>query len=167
MFCMLKTACDVVQVSAVFGAEYIFNHEHVQKPHCFLSCTAENLWNAIHHGRRRDSEQGLWNHAIRTLGMRWNVTTGSSELCDVQTGWKGYGPLASIVFPQTVFCRRCCTAEHTNEYYLIHHNARHLNVDLKHKKLKKINSWFLLDHWKGSVNSSLEGNSWLISIYNT
>ena len=169
---MQKTApCNVVQISSVvFSAYDSFNHEHLQtnkRAILFFSYTAENLWKAIHHGNKKDGEQFLWNHAMQNLGIQWNVTTSVSELCEVQTGWQSYGRLASIVFPQNVFCRKCCTAEHTSEYYLIHLNAIHGMIALKIQKLKEMGSWFLLDHWKDSVNSPLEGNSWLMSIYDT
>lgn len=132
-----------------------------------FSYTAENLWNAVHHGRRGDREQKLLNHALQNLGVRWNGTLNDTAPCDMQTAWRSYEPVASIVFPQNVFCRRCCTAEHSSEYYLVHLNCPHQDLSRKAEQLKAMNSWFLLDDWKDSVNSMLEGDSWLMSIYTT
>ena len=101
------------------------------------------------------------------IGIKWNMTTKNKELCNLQTGWQSYGPLVSIVFSQSVFCRKCCTAERSSEYYLIHLNCPRKDLSRKVRQLKAKNSWFLLDNWKDSVNSTLEGNSWLISIYST
>ena len=127
--------------------------------------TVENLWEAIHNGNKKDAEQELWNHAMDTLGVRWNKTIDIKK-CGLPTGWQSYEPLASIVFPQSVFCRQCCTAEHSSEYYLVHLKCRH-KLSLRVQKLKKMNIWFLRHDWKDSINSHLEGNSWLISIYST
>ena len=101
---------------------------------------------------------------MRDLGVRWNGTTSP---CDMQTGWQSYEPVASIVFPQSAFCRQCCKGEHSSEYYLVHLNCPHKNLSRKAQQLKGMNSWFLLDDWMDSVNSTLEGNLWLISIFNT
>ena len=153
---------------AVFTADY-FSSEQIynRKIYTVSFYTAENLWKAIHRGNKEDGEQRLWNYAMQDLGVRWNVTTNSTDLCDIQTGWQSYEPVASIVFPQSTFCQRCCPAEHSNEYYLIHLNCPHKYLSRKAQQLKERNSWFLLDDWKGSVDSTVEGNSWLMSIYNT
>lgn len=131
----------------------------------------ENLWREIHQyrGRKEDREQKLWNFALQNLGVKWNGTSKSNgtDLCDMQTPWQSFEPLASIVFPQIVFCRRCCTEEHSSEYYLVHLNCAHSRLTRKSEKLREMNSWFLVHDWKDSVNSTLDGNSWLMSIYNT
>ena len=130
-----------------------------------LPYTAENLWKAIHHGNESDCEQFLWNHALKDLGLMWNVTTNISQLCEVKTGWQSYGPLASIVFPQNIFCRKCCKTSSLSRCYVVHRNGEHLDTTMKQKKLKKSKSWFLRDNWKNSGSSSQEGDSWINSIY--
>ena len=131
--------------------------------------TAENLWKEInqYRGKKEDREQKLWNFALRNLGAKWNGKANDTASCDVQIVWRSYEPLASIVFPQIVFCRRCCTAAHSSEYYIVHLNCPHQNLARKAELLKAMNGWFLLDNWKDLVNSKLDGNSWLMSIYNT
>ena len=104
---------------------------------------------------------------MRDLGVIWNGTLNDTDPCDMLTGWQSYEPVASIVFPQSVFCRQCCTPEHSSEYYLIHLNCPHKLLSRKAQQLKVMKSWFLLDDWMDSVNSTLEGNSWLMSIYIT
>lgn len=136
----------------------------------FLLYTPENLWRAIHEyrGRKDDREQQLWNIALRNLGIRWSGTlNGTAPYCNTRTTWRIYEPVTIIAFPQSVFCRRCCTAEHSGEYYLIHLNCPHKQLSRKVQQIKELNGWFLLDDWKGSVNSAQKGDSWLMSIYNT
>ena len=126
--------------------------------------TAENLWKAIHRSTRDECEQSTWNHAMLDLGVVWNVTSNVSHLCSMQTGWESQGPLASVVFPQNIFCRKCCKSEFTKDYYLVHLNAKHSLLSLKRRRLQQMNSWFLRGNWRDSVNSSLVGYPWLASI---
>lgn len=100
------------------------------------------------------------------LGLTWNVTTNITELCEVKTGWQSYGPLASIIFPHIIFCRKCCKRNLVDKYYVVHRNGEHLHVSEKQQRLKDRKSWFLQDNWKDLASPSLEGNSWLVGIYN-
>ena len=127
-------------------------------------CTAEKLWENIHRSKREECEQFIWNHAMKDLGLKWNVTTNTDDLCHVQTAWKSHGPLASIVFPQKIFCRKCCKKENTSRYYLLHLNAAHGMVSLKRQLLERMNSWFLRHRWS-KIKSPRKGSSWLTSVY--
>ena len=131
----------------------------------YLFCTAETLWEYIHNSTIED-EQCLLNHGMQDLGVRWKETT-KRKFCTMQSGWQHYGPLSSIIFPQSMFCRQCCKRGGLDGYYVVHPNSLHLNLTLKYRKLKGLKSWFLRDNWKDFISSSLEGKAWLYSIYNT
>lgn len=148
----------------------IMAHAHIYcrqvKSHATYFYAAEKLWEKIHRSKREECEQFIWNHAMKDLGLKWNVTTDTNDLCRVQTAWRSHGPLAVIVFPQEIFCRKCCKRENTSHYYLLHLNAAHGMVSLKRQVLERMNSWFLRHHWH-KIKPSGKGTSWLKSVYSS
>jgi len=128
---------------------------------------SEEIWKSIHKSSRDECEQCLWNHALQDLGVRWNVTAYDKPLCKVRSEWQSSEPVASIVFPQTIFCRSCCKRSRVHAYYVVHPNNKHLDTSLKYQRLNKYKSWFLQGNWADLISSSRRGKSWLVSIYKT
>jgi len=131
--------------------------------HCLSFHTAEKLWRHIHNSTI-DIEQQLWNNAMQEFGVKWRVKN-KEEFCQLQSGWQHDGTLSIIVFPQSKFCRHCCTRAGLEGYYVVHPGNAHLDTTRKHEVLKKLSSWFLQEDWRDVSNSSLKGNAWLCSIY--
>ena len=121
----------------------------------------DNFWIGIHNTKRNGDDQGVLNHVLHDLGIRWRKTTSVEDICSVQSGWQGYGPLNCMVFSQEDVCRGCCANALKHNYYILH-PATKKYAEKKVGRLKNMKGWFLSDNWKGLSNSS--GTIWLKSI---
>lgn len=84
------------------------------------------------------------NAALKNLNIKWKEMTPISQICMMEDGWEGEanGGLKVFVFPQTIFCRDCCSGKMTG-LYVVHPIGAHGHIELKTRHLTMLHAWFI------------------------
>ena len=124
---------------------------------------ADQLWFRL---KTLDSElkvddQIRMNMALDDMDVKWNQM---NDGCYEGHAISGNTTLTVTVLPDSVFCRKQCSSELLNQYYVWHPYFKQKTLS-KRARMALDHIWILSDNWNASLrDSTLTAEKWLLSI---